>query len=69
MQEDIKKLGGFWGTIHTLIKTHPKITITEVLEEGQFWECGVDGCHQPFQSCKAIRQHFTYAHASSTTEG
>jgi hypothetical protein len=69
MTKDVKKLGWFWGAIHTMIKGNPRMTIAEALGPGDFWECTIEGCHKPFQSEKALRQHFTKAHARDTREG
>jgi 3-dehydroquinate dehydratase len=69
MKEDIKALGVFWGTIHTLIKENPKVTIAEVLGQGCFWECRTEGCHRAFGSKKALRTHFSRSHAAYTQEG
>jgi hypothetical protein len=43
-------LGWFWGTIHTMMKANPKMTIAEALGEGKFFECRKDGCNRPFQT-------------------
>jgi hypothetical protein len=69
MQKDRKVLGWFWGTLHTMMKNNPKISIAEALGQGQFWECRMEGCHQPFQSQKAMGQHFWQIHADHTQEG
>jgi hypothetical protein len=69
MKKDMKTLGWFWGTLHTMIKANPKMTITEALGQGQFWECKMEGCHQPFQSQKAMGHHFSQAHAIHTKIG
>jgi hypothetical protein len=69
MREDIKALGVFWGTIHTLIKNNPRVTIAEVLGQGCFWECRTEGCHRAFDSKKALRTHFSLIHAAYTQEG
>jgi hypothetical protein len=53
----------------TTLKTKPTTTIAEVLSKGEFWECTMNGCHLPFQSEKALRQHFTQAHADCAIEG
>jgi uncharacterized C2H2 Zn-finger protein len=60
---DIKRFGWFWGMIHTIMKEKPDKTIAESLGEDEFWECTMKGCHLLFQSEKALRQHFTQAHA------
>jgi hypothetical protein len=52
-----------------MMKTNPKMTIAEAFGEGQLWECRTEGCHQPFQSEKALGQHFTQTHAAYTQEG
>jgi hypothetical protein len=52
-----------------LVTANSRISIAEALGEREFWECEVAESHQPFQSCKAIRQHFTQADTSSTREG
>jgi hypothetical protein len=36
MAKDIKALGWFWGTIHTMIKENPGTTIAEALERASF---------------------------------
>jgi hypothetical protein len=69
MTKDINRLGWFWGTMHTMLKVKPMMTIVEALGEGEFWECTMEKCHSPFQSEKALRQHFTQAHAAYTVEG
>jgi hypothetical protein len=69
MSRDIQRLGWFWGTMHTMLKANPKMTIAEAIGEGGFWECTMEKCHLPFQSEKALRQHFTQAHAAYTVEG
>jgi hypothetical protein len=69
MANDIKRLGWFWGTMHTMLKAKPDMTIAEALGQGDFWECTADNCHMPFQSEKALRQHFTQAHAAYVVEG
>jgi hypothetical protein len=69
MANDIKQLGWFWGTIHTMMKLKPKMTIAEALGEGPFWECTMEKCHLPFQSEKALRLHFTQSHAAYAVEG
>jgi hypothetical protein len=43
--------------------------IAEALGEGEFWEFTMNGCHLPFLSEKALRQHFTQAHAAKAAEG
>jgi hypothetical protein len=58
MKKDMNTLGWFWGTLHTMMKSNPKMTIAEALGQGQFWECRMEGCHQPFQSRKALGHHF-----------
>jgi hypothetical protein len=50
MKKDMKMLGWFWGTLHTMMKANPKMTTAEALGQGRFWECKMEGCHQPFQS-------------------
>jgi hypothetical protein len=45
------------------------MTIAEAFGHGDFWECTMDECHFPFQSERALRQHFTQAHAVYTIEG
>jgi hypothetical protein len=52
-----------------MMKSKPKMTIAEALGEGLFWECTMERCHLPFQSEKALRQHFTQAHAAFAVEG
>jgi hypothetical protein len=42
MKKDMKMLGWFWGTLHTWIKSNPKMTITEALGQGQFWQCKME---------------------------
>jgi hypothetical protein len=69
MVKNIKTLGWFWGTIRTKIKANLKMTIGEALGTGHFWECNREGCHQPFQSQRALRQHFSKAHAEHRLEG
>jgi hypothetical protein len=69
MHKDIKTLGWFWGTIHTILKQNPKMTIAEALGEGQFWECKTENCHQPFPTERSLRQYFTQSHAAYTQEG
>jgi hypothetical protein len=69
MKKDMKTLGWFWGTLHTMMKVDPKMTIAEALGEGQFWECKTEKCHQPFHSRKALAHHFVQAHAKDTREG
>jgi pyruvate/2-oxoglutarate dehydrogenase complex dihydrolipoamide acyltransferase (E2) component len=69
MHKDIKTLGWFWGTIHTIVKQNPKMTIAEALGEGQFWECKTENSHQPFPTERSLRQHFTESHAAYTQEG
>jgi hypothetical protein len=68
MREDTKALGVFWGMIHTLIKSNPRVTIAEVLGQGCFWECRTEGCHRAFESKKALRTHFSRSHAAYTQE-
>jgi hypothetical protein len=63
MKKDIRTLGRFWGTLHTMKKAGPKMTIAEVLSQGQSWGCKMEGYHQPFQSQKALEHHFCQAHA------
>jgi hypothetical protein len=36
MKKDMKTLEWFWGTLHTIIKAKPKMTIAEALGQGQF---------------------------------
>jgi hypothetical protein len=58
IKKDMRTLGWFWGTLHTMMKADPKRTIAEALSQGQFWECRMEECHQPFQSQKALGHHF-----------
>jgi hypothetical protein len=44
-------------------------TIAEVLGEGKLWECTKNGCHVPFQTEKALKQHFSQIHAAYILEG
>jgi hypothetical protein len=44
-------------------------TIAEALGEGGFLECRMDDCHLPFQSEKALGQHFIQADAVYAVEG
>jgi hypothetical protein len=69
VKKDMKTLRWFWGTLHTMLKSNPKMTIAEALGQGQFWECRMQGCHQPFQSQKALGHHFCQAHAAHTQQG
>jgi hypothetical protein len=69
MKKDMKTLGWLWVTVHTMIKANPKMTIAGALGQGQFWECKTEGCHQPFQSQKAMGYHFSQIHAAHTNEG
>jgi hypothetical protein len=68
-KKDMKTLGWFWGTLHTMIKENPKMTIAGALGQGHFWECKMEGCHQPFQSQKAMGHHFSQAHAAHMRKG
>jgi hypothetical protein len=52
-----------------MIKENAKMTIAEALGQGHFWECKIEGYHQPFQSQKAREHHFSQAHAAHTREG
>jgi hypothetical protein len=69
MKKDIKMLGWFWGTLHTMLKANLKMKIAEALGQGRFWECKMKGCHRPFQSQKALGYHFSQAHAAYPREG
>jgi hypothetical protein len=69
MQQNIDMLGWFWGKTCTMIKTKPLTTIAEVLGDGKFWECTKEGCHLPFQTEKALKQHFSQIHAAYILEG
>jgi hypothetical protein len=69
MQQNVDMLGWFWGKIRTMIKAEPLTTIAEVLGEGEFWECTREGCHLPFQTEKALEQHFSQIHAAYILEG
>jgi hypothetical protein len=69
MKKDIKMLGWFWGTLHTMLKANLKLTIAEALGQGRFWECKMEGSHQPFQPQIALGHHFSQAHAAHTREG
>jgi hypothetical protein len=69
MKKDMKTLGWFWGTLRTMMKSHSRMTIAETLGQGQFWECTMEICHQPFQSQKALGHHYCQAHAAHTQEG
>jgi hypothetical protein len=69
MANDIERLGWLWGTMHTMLKAKPDMTIAEALGQSDFWECTTDNCHMPFQSEKALRQHFTQPHAAYLLEG
>jgi hypothetical protein len=66
MKKDRRTLGWFWGTLHTMMKADPKMTIAEALSQGQFWEYRMEGRHQPFQSQKASGHHFCQAHPEHT---
>jgi hypothetical protein len=68
MKKEMKTLGWFRGTLHTMIKANPKM-IAEALGQGQFWECKMEGCHQLFQSQKAMGHHFSQAYAAHPKEG
>jgi hypothetical protein len=50
-------------------ETDPTPTIAEALGQGEIWECTVNDWHLPFQSEKALRQHFTQTHAVYGVEG
>jgi hypothetical protein len=69
MKKVMKMLGWFWGTLHTMMKSNPKMMIAEELDQGQFWECRMEGCHQPFKSQKALGHHFCQAHAAHAPQG
>jgi hypothetical protein len=69
MVKDIKALGWFWGTIHTMIKANPWTTIVEVLGRVSFFECRMEGCGLPFQTETALAHHFSQIHAAYTQEG
>jgi hypothetical protein len=66
---DVKSLGWFWGIIHAMVRTDPRITIAEALGEGHFWECRTNGCHLVFQTDRALKRHFTQIHTMNTQEG
>jgi hypothetical protein len=69
MVKDIKTLGCFWGTLHTMMKANARMTIAEALGGGEFRECRMDGCHLPFQSMTAVRYHFAKSHAGDIQAG
>jgi hypothetical protein len=69
MQDDIKQLGWFWGTMQTMIRGNPKVTIAEALGEGPLCECQEDRCHRIFATAHALNQHFSLTHAAETQQG
>jgi hypothetical protein len=68
LKESIERLGWFWGTIQTMVRANPNVTIAEALGGGHFWECKMDKCHRPFQTETAVRLHFTQIHAACTQD-
>jgi hypothetical protein len=64
MKKDMKTLEWFWGTLHTIIKANPKMTIAEALGQRQFWECKMERCHRSFWSQKAMGYYFSQARAA-----
>jgi hypothetical protein len=69
MKKDMKTFGWFWGILHTMMSSNPNLTIGEALGQEQFWECRMEGCHQPFQSQRVFGHHFRQAHAAPTQHG
>jgi hypothetical protein len=64
MRANIKALGWFWGTIHTMIREKPRAMIAEVLREGEAYQCTVPQCGQIFANERGIKAHFTGYHGA-----
>jgi hypothetical protein len=62
MRANIEALGWFWGTIRTIIREKPRAMITEILGEGEVYQCMVPQCGQIFANEKGIKIHFTRYH-------
>jgi hypothetical protein len=52
-----------------MMKQTPTPTIAKALGLGDIWEWTMNDWHLPFQSEKALRQHFTQAQAAYGVEG
>jgi hypothetical protein len=52
-----------------MMKADPKMMIAEAPGQGQFWECRMEGCHQPFQLQNGLGHYFCQAHEERTQEG
>jgi hypothetical protein len=65
---DMKRLGWFWGTIRTVLKQRPLMSIAEALGEGTVWKCRQDKCRHLFPSPSALKKHFSSRHATATTQ-
>jgi hypothetical protein len=67
-QEDINELGWFWGILRAAIQTNPFTTVREMLNDGELYQCGVQGCDALFASEGSIKQHFSQKHSDETRE-
>jgi hypothetical protein len=62
MRANIEALGWFWGIIGMIIHEKPRVTIVEVLGEGETYQCRVPQCGQIFANERGINAHFTGYH-------
>jgi hypothetical protein len=65
---DVKRLGWFWGTIRSIMRQQPMMTIAAALGEGTVWKCRQDKCGHLFPSTSALTRHFAKIHATSTVQ-
>jgi hypothetical protein len=68
MHQDLQKLGWFWGTLQTMIRNNARITIAEVLGQGEIWESQELHCHRIFAGPMALRNHFSKTRTVGTLE-
>jgi hypothetical protein len=68
-QANVEALGWFWGTLRAVVKEDPRITVREMLRDGEVYQCGAQGCEGIFWSEAAVRKHFAQKHSDQTQEG
>jgi hypothetical protein len=62
MEEDMEKLGWFWGAMRTMLLENPETTIREAIGEGRVFQCAVAECGKIFSKPGNVSKHFSHTH-------
>jgi hypothetical protein len=66
--QDTNSLGWFWGTLRTIIRENPRITVREMFKDGMMYKCEMPRCGLKFHTEDAVRKHFAKIHQDHMIE-